>query len=683
MKLKRLLTKSHFKLAAECPTKLYYTGKPHLYRNLKQEDSFLAMLADGGYQVGLLAKCFYPNGIEISSSNSAEAEEQTQELLKLDQVVLFEPAIRFNDYLVRVDILVKNDNHFQLIEVKAKSYNSSAPKIMGASGDLLSGMRPYIEDVAFQAFVLRSLWPQATVKCFLMMPDKSVRVPVSGLNQLFKIERTNGRPKVTASAQAHQKVQSAGVNQLLALVPVDEYVHVVMQGGVKYLGVKEPLPDLAAKWAAAYKADQKIAPSPGSQCGKCEFKTRPGDTLQSGFYECWSEAFGLTPSQLDEGTVLDIYNFRGKDDLIHDGRVLLRPGVVTLDDIKVKDEGPHLSLSERQWMQVNGIPLEESIDGIWLADGVMREAMRTWQYPYHFIDFETSTVAIPFHAGMRPYEAVAFQFSHHVMQADGSVAHVGEFLLTDPVVFPNFEFARALKAELDKDGGTVFMWSPHENTILNKIVGQLEASLQGVVYEEPFCASEDAEEVVEFLRTLVTGGSRQMVDLCALSKKAYFAKGIKGSSSIKKVLPSLMKRSGLLKGLYSGRCYGGSGELAGSIVSKNFKDFAWWVPEASEPSVPVDPYELLSRYGADLLGEEVRAGEDPDELAITEGGAAATAYARLQFEDVDAVERRKICEALLRYCELDTLAMVMIVQAWREFLGEVGASWLGSNQNNF
>ena len=104
----RYLTKSRFKLAAERPTKLFYAGKPHLYRNLKQEDSFLAMLAEGGHQVGELAKCFYPAGIEISSLNSAEAEAQTQALLKQDQVVLFEPAIRFNDYLVRVDILVKD-----------------------------------------------------------------------------------------------------------------------------------------------------------------------------------------------------------------------------------------------------------------------------------------------------------------------------------------------------------------------------------------------------------------------------------------------------------------------------------------------------------------------------------------------------------------------------------------------
>ena len=46
---------------------------------------------------------------------------------------------------------------------------------------------------------------------------------------------------------------------------------------------------------------------------------------------------------------------------------------------------------------------------------------------------------------------------------------------------------------------------------------------------------------------------------------------------------------------------------------------------------------------------------------------AASAYARWQFEDVDIVERRMIREALLCYCELDTLAMLMIIQAWDGF----------------
>ena len=53
---------------------------------------------------------------------------------------------------------------------------------------------------------------------------------------------------------------------------------------------------------------------------------------------------------------------------------------------------------------------------------------------------------------------------------------------------------------------------------------------------------------------------------------------------------------------------------------------------------------------------------------IAEGGAAATAYARLQFEDMQVETREKINQALLRYCELDTLAMVMIVQAWKNHI---------------
>ena len=50
MKKYRYLTKSRFKLATECPTKLYYTGKKE-YLNQKYEDSFLLALAEGGFQV--------------------------------------------------------------------------------------------------------------------------------------------------------------------------------------------------------------------------------------------------------------------------------------------------------------------------------------------------------------------------------------------------------------------------------------------------------------------------------------------------------------------------------------------------------------------------------------------------------------------------------------------------------
>jgi hypothetical protein len=38
------------------------------------------------------------------------------------------------------------------------------------------------------------------------------------------------------------------------------------------------------------------------------------------------------------------------------------------------------------------------------------------------------------------------------------------------------------------------------------------------------------------------------------------------------------------------------------------------------------------------------------------------------FEDVDPRQRLSIEEALLRYCELDTLAMVMVYEAWRDWV---------------
>jgi hypothetical protein len=45
-----------------------------------------------------------------------------------------------------------------------------------------------------------------------------------------------------------------------------------------------------------------------------------------------------------------------------------------------------------------------------------------------------------------------------------------------------------------------------------------------------------------------------------------------------------------------------------------------------------------------------------------------TAYAMMQFSEMSETERLKIKEGLLRYCELDTMAMVFIFEAWREEL---------------
>lgn len=649
----RYLTKSRFKLAVDCPTKLFYCGRGNTYRDAMAENDFLTMLAEGGYQVGALAKLRYPGGIEIEERNHAAAEAQTNEFLQRDNVVLFEPAIRVGDFFIRIDVLVKAGNKFELIEVKAKSYNSLKPGIEGNRGGISADMLPYIQDAAFQTWVLRQAFPDAQITTALMMPDKAQLAPLDGINQMFKInERSDVEVRTPPGVDAKALAET-----LLAKVCVDSYVAQVLRQPLDFPGGPAMLADAAATWAEAYRNDRRIAPVIGAHCGGCQFKAAPGDALKSGFHECWKLANGWKDKDFDGGTVLDLWNFRGKQKLIDQG--VLKISQVTRDDLGDFDDEPDaggLNRKQRQWLQVGGIPADYDCGGYYFDRALAAVEMSRWRFPLHFIDFETSTVALPFYKGMRPYEPVAFQFSHHVMEVDGSVRHDGEFLCVEPGEFPNYRFAQALKEALEGDNGSVFMWSHHENTILTKIVEQLAAEDPNDPHRP-----EDAEALTAFLKRLIKGGDRAMVDLCTMAEKTFFHPDTKGSNSIKAVLPAILKVSDVLRETYSRPVYG----APGGIPSLNFSspEGIAWIETAADGAAS-DPYAKLKQLAKDLISEEVMDAEG-NVSVIAEGGAAATAYARLQFEDMDEQTRERIRSALLRYCELDTLAMVMIVQAWR------------------
>ena len=161
--------------------------------------------------------------------------------------------------------------------------------------------------------------------------------------------------------------------------------------------------------------------------------------------------------------------------------------------------------------------------------------MENWRFPLHFIDFETAMPAIPFNKNRCPYEGIAFQFSHHMVYSDGKVEHKGQYLNIEPGIFPNYEFIRALKEELEKDDGTIFRYANHENAYLNLIYKQLQTDEIAV---------DDKDELCQFIRTITeykTGketirGPRSMVDMLYLVKRYYYDPAMKGSNSIKAVL---------------------------------------------------------------------------------------------------------------------------------------------------
>jgi len=124
------------------------------------------------------------------------------------------------------------------------------------------------------------------------------------------------------------------------------------------------------------------------------------------------------------------------------------------------------------------------------------------------------------------------------------------------------------------------------------------------------------------------------------------------------VLPAILNSSDFLKEKYSRPIYG----TEEGIKSLNFKDWQWI--EVENGSV-VDPYKKLPKMFTDVSDKNLDILTEDDELA--NGGAALTAYGRMQFSEMSEIERTELSRALLRYCELDTMAMVMIFEAWREW----------------
>jgi len=658
MKNPRYLTKSRFKLALGCETKLFYTNKKE-YPDQKIDDSFLMSLAEGGFQVGELAKMYHPGGVEIAFGSYDDMVNQTNELLALDKVIIYEATIRYENLLIRADVLVKDGNNIDLIEVKAKSFDGiDSDGFLNKSERIASGWKEYVYDVAFQKLVLKKAFPHFNIESYLCLANKNSLASVDGLNQNFLLVKKDGRTNCVCK----EGITKAGLGEeILINVRVDDILENIYNGSDFSESNTMSFEDWVYYLADHYEKDIKINSLIGAKCKGCEFncsKDEEQNGVKSGFKECWKKQVGFVDSDFEKPGMFELWDFRRKDAMIEQGRFFMED--LTKDDINYNlGSGIGMSRTERQWVQIqkaiNNDP-EPEID----IDGLKAE-MKTWKYPLHFIDFETTAVAIPFHKGMRPYEGIAFQYSHHVVYEDGRIEHIGQYLNTKKGQFPNFEFVRSLKAELEQDDGTIFRYHNHENTYLNTIYRQLNKADESDV--------ADKVELMEWIKTIThsTGksaekwaGERDMVDLFLAVKHYYYDPKMGGSISLKAVLPAVLNSSKYLQNKYAQPIYG----AANGMKSLNFTNQAWL--QLDDDGNVVSPYKQLPPMYENIDIDSIDQLIFGDRLA--DGGAAMTAYSRMQFTEMTDAESGEIQKALLKYCELDTLAMVMI---WEYFEKEL------------
>lgn len=675
----KYFTKSAFKVALTCPRQLYYYNNEK-YENQNNDDSFLQSLAEGGFQVGELAKIYCDVNEDIKSLDYNTSLEKTKELLKEDSVNIAEAAFCYKNCFVRVDILKKNGNNIELIEVKARSWTSddsfTSKSKKSDENKIASAIREYVYDVAFQKWVvvnaLKELYPgqRFNVKAYLMMADKGKIASIDGMNQCFRIVKENGRTKIERTSDA---VKLKEHEQVLTAFDVNELCDAIIKGetgeqeklmGMKFESFVETISD-------CYCNNKKAVTSLGTKCFKCPFDTSKGSELLSGYKECWKDMAKFKDEDFEKPLVKDLWgSYVNRDEFIKNGSYFLE-GLKesNFKNTKITDGLNHV---ERKLLQVGLATNNEKMlepflscinDGIYIDVDGLRDEMSKWKFPLHMIDFETTAVALPFYKGLRPYEQVAFQFSHHVIEkANGSylVKHIGQYLNAEKGFFPNFGFTRELKRQLEENDGSVFRYSHHENSILRSIYEQLDKSNE-----------KDKDELMCFIDSIThykndkkeVRGERDMIDLCEIVKKYFYHPSMKGSNSIKVVLPAVLNSSKLLKYKYSKPIYGKD------IISQNYNagNAKVWI-SYDENGVVENPYKHLEPVSAflNISEAEIKQYENSLDESVCDGGAALAAYSKLQFSD--DVASKALEQALLRYCELDTLAMVFIWEYFNEMI---------------
>ncbi|MDM8000144.1 MAG: DUF2779 domain-containing protein [Dehalococcoidia bacterium] len=155
------------------------------------------------------------------------------------------------------------------------------------------------------------------------------------------------------------------------------------------------------------------------------------------------------------------------------------------------------------------------VEGRAYIDPAVRAELQGLVYPVHFLDFETFSPAIPRYAGTRPYQAVPFQWSDHILGADGKLTH--EEFLHDGKGDPREPLARSLLETLGA-GGSIMVYSGFEEARIREL----------------------ARDLPRFSKDLLALLEGRLVDLLPILQRHCYHPDFHGSFSLKAVLPALV-----------------------------------------------------------------------------------------------------------------------------------------------
>ena len=246
-------------------------------------------------------------------------------------------------------------------------------------------------------------------------------------------------------------------------------------------------------------------------------------------------------------------------------------GKISLEDLK--NEKINEKFLEQINFELNN--LEPKID-----KEAIKELMASLKYPLYFLDFETFELAIPEYEGTWSYQQLPFQYSLHIIREIGAQVEHREFLAeADDRDFIR-HFAESMIKDIP-DNGSIIIYNNSFEPVRNRELSKMFPDL-----------AKDLERI-----------NSNMVDfMVPFRKREYYMKEMKGSYSIKAVLPALYPND----------------------------------PELDYHKLPV-----------------VHNGEEASDTFLS-------------LRNKTKEEALRIREGLLEYCKLDTFAMVKIWERFME-----------------
>jgi hypothetical protein len=571
------------------------------YPSLLDDDPYLEFLADGGYMVEAMAKQLFPGGLEIGHwDEPIRAFEGTRQVVDTGDATCFEATVIHDNLLARVDILQREGTTLRVIEVKSSSFDSKK-----------DGLKPFRGKKGGILSKWRAYLEDVTFQVVVLrraFPGYEM-APLLCLVDKAKQATDN----VTfdkfrlhrIEGQLRPRVDYLGdVKQLQ-----NEHVLAFLDVASEVEELETEVAAAADELAATLLSDQiaRLDPQIGQKCKGCEYRLTEENVNPNGFGECWGGLAGT------ESHVLDLFRVDllggKKRDVVAEMAAAGKAGMSGLPDDCLQG-----AVAARQKVQINFTNEQREF-----KSEDLHQILASHPYPLHFIDFEGSRIGIPYHAGMHSYEQASFQWSCHTSSTDGAEITHHEWINADEV-FPSFEFAHTLRDQIG-DEGTVYIWSHYEVDALREIRQQMRNYTGNDV------------DLVEWLEQMIAANNPRIVDLCVLAKDHYFHPVMKGSLSIKYAIRAAWHENETLR--------------ANPLFAKYVK--------YDDHGRLLDPYMALPPLP---IGEK-------DEV-VREGTGAMRVYQEMMFgkakDDPDL--RGTYRQLLLRYCELDTLAMVFLWMHW-------------------